>query len=132
MTVVDAGVVVAALVDSGATGVWAEAIIGRGNLSAPTLLPYEVTNVLRRASASGDITHDVATLAFRNLSRLHIYLYDFEPLAVRIWELRENLAAYDAGYVALAERLDVELATIDRRLDRSPGPTCVFLLPPTG
>ena len=48
----------------------------------------------------------------------------------RVWELRRNLAAYDAGCVALAELLDVPLATLDRRLARASGATCTFLTPP--
>jgi predicted nucleic acid-binding protein len=47
--------------------------------------------------------------------------YPHAPLAARIWELRENLTAYDAAYVALAEVLDAPLLTTDRRLAQSPG-----------
>jgi predicted nucleic acid-binding protein len=47
--------------------------------------------------------------------------YPHAPLAVRIWELRENLTAYDATYVALAEVLDAPMVTMDVRLAQAPG-----------
>jgi predicted nucleic acid-binding protein len=46
--------------------------------------------------------------------------YDHEPLLDRIWELRENLTAYDAAYVALAEGLNATLVTRDRKLSAVP------------
>lgn len=50
-------------------------------------------------------------------------------VADRTWELRDNVSAYDGCYVALAELLAADLATLDRRLSRAPGPLCRFLLP---
>jgi predicted nucleic acid-binding protein len=47
--------------------------------------------------------------------------YPHAPLVPRIWELKENLTAYDAAYVALAEALDAPLVTMDERLARAPG-----------
>ena len=128
--VVDASVVVSALVDGGVEGRWAESILFGGEaLAAPHLLHAEVANVLRRAAASGDISDDAATLAHADLLRLRIDLFDYEPLASRVWELRRTVTAYDAWYVALAESLGVRLATLDRRLARANGPGCGFLLP---
>lgn len=128
--VVDASVVVAALVDTGPDGHWAEAIVFGGQpLAAPHLLPVEVASVLRRAGIAGDVTDDAATLAHGDLLRMQVDLFDYEPLAYRIWELRRTVSAYDAWYVALAEHLDVPLATLDRRLSRANGPRCGFLLP---
>ena len=60
---------------------------------------------------------------------LVLELFPFEPFADRIWELRGNLSSYDAWYVALAEALQVPLATLDRRLTRTTGLTCRFLIP---
>jgi len=45
-------------------------------------------------------------------------------LLTRVWELRDNMTAYDATYIALAEELGCELLTADARLARAPGPTC--------
>lgn len=55
----------------------------------------------------------------------------FAPFAERVWELRANVTSYDAWYVAVAEQFDLPLATLDRRLARSAGPRCRFLLPPS-
>lgn len=128
--VVDATVVVAALVDSGPEGTWAEQILMGEPLMAPHLMPVEVANILRRAAVSGDFSSDVATLAHGDLLRLRVQLFPYEPVAERAWELRENIPMYDSWYVALAEAVDSPLATLDRRLSRSPGTGCEFALPP--
>lgn len=128
--VVDASVVVAALVDNGPEGTWAEQLLGTADLCAPHLMPVEVANILRRAALAGDISDDNAALAHQHLIGLHCELFAYEPLADRVWPLRSNITAYDACYVALAEALDCELATLDRALARSSGPRCRFLLPP--
>lgn len=57
-------------------------------------------------------------------------LIAYPAVAARVWELRDRCTAYDAWYVALAERLDAPLATLDLRLTAAPGPTCCFLTPP--
>ena len=130
--VVDASVIVAALVDSGSDGEWAESMLAREDLVAPHLMPVEVTNTLRRAVRSGDLSVDVAALAHGDLVRLRVDLFPYEPHAERVWTLRDNLTAYDAWYVALAEVLDLPLVTLDRRVARAPGPQCEFRLPPMG
>ncbi len=127
--VVDASTVVAALVDRGPDGTWAETVLVAGPLAAPHLLPAEVANILRRASIAGHITADVAALAHANLLTLRVDLYDYEPLAERIWALGHYVSSYDAWYVALAESLDAPLATLDRALTRAPGPQCRFVHP---
>lgn len=128
--VVDATVVVAALVDSGPEGTWAEQILMDEPLMAPHLMPVEVANIFRRAAVSGDFSSEVATLAHGDLMRLRVQLFPYEPIAERAWELRENITMYDSWYVALAEAVDSPLATLDRRLSRSPGTGCEFTLPP--
>lgn len=125
-TVVDASVVVAALVDSGAHGVWAEALLERADLAAPHLLPVEVANILHRASVAGQISADFATLAYHDLGQLRIQYFPYAPFAERIWGLRGSVTAYDAWYVALAETLDAPLATLDMRMTRAHGPRCSF------
>lgn len=128
--IVDASLVVAALVDSGPEGAWAEDLIAAEPLAAPHLLPVEVANVLRRAAAAGDISADVASLAHEDLLSLQVALFPYEPFASRVWQLRAGVTAYDAWYVAVAEALDAPLATLDGRLGRASGPRCRFLLPP--
>lgn len=128
--VVDASVVVAALVDGGDTGAWAENQLLSGNLAAPTLMPAEVANVLRRTSLSGEVTADTASLAHADVGALRMALFPYAPFAERAWELRDALTMYDAWYVALAEALGGEFVTLDARLARAPGPRCRFRLPP--
>lgn len=127
--VVDASTVVAALVDSGPDGRWAERFLESEVLVAPHLLPVETANVLRRAALVGDISADTASLAHGDLLDLRVQLFAYEPFGPRVWELRDSLSAYDAWYVALAESLHAPLATLDQRLAQSPGPTCPFLTP---
>ena len=128
--VVDASLVVAALVDGGATGAWAEAVVGSGPLAAPHLMPAEVANVLRRLVASRAISADTAAMAHDDLAALRIDLFPYDAVSARAWQLRDNLTIYDAWYVALAETLGAKLATLDVRLSRAVGPRCVFSLPP--
>lgn len=128
--VVDASVVVAALVDTGPAGRWAESLMLSGPLAAPHLMPVEATNVLRRSASSGDISADVASLAHEDLVALRLELFPYAPCASRVWELRSNVSAYDAWYVALAETLDAPLATLDVKLSRANGPLCDFAVPP--
>jgi len=127
--VVDASVVVAALVDSGPAGRWAEPLLAGGELAAPHLMPVEVANILRRAVAAGDLSADVAALAHAELTELPVELFSYEPFAPRVWHLRANVTSYDAWYVAVAEELDAELATLDAKLAGASGPTCAFALP---
>lgn len=129
IVVVDASVVVAALVDSGPDGGWAEQVLTSGSLAAPHLLLAEVANVVRRAALAGKITADAATLAHADLQALRVDLFPYEPFAGRIWELRGNVTCYDAWYVALAEYLGCPLATLDDRLARAPGLKCTIQLP---
>lgn len=128
--VLDASLVVAALIDNGPDGRWADALLDDGERAAPHLMPVEAANILRRLEVAGLIGADVASLAHADLQQLRIELFAYEPFATRVWELRHNLSAYDGLYVAVAESLDVDLATLDRRLSRATGPRCGFRLPP--
>jgi predicted nucleic acid-binding protein len=127
--VVDSSVVVAALVDSGQAGTWADRLLATDDLAAPHLMPVEVANVLRRAAAAGEISPDTAALAHADLLSLRVELFGYEPFATRVWELRENVTAYDGWYVALAEALGGRLATLDLRLAKAAGPRCDFTTP---
>lgn len=132
MLVVDASLVVAALVDGGANGTWAEEMLGGDQLAAPHLMPVEVANVLRRAVQKGDLSADSAALAHADLVALRISLFPYAPFAARVWELRGSLTSYDAWYVALAETLRARLGTLDLRLGRAHGPRCRFETPRAG
>ncbi len=126
-TVVDASVVVAALIDGGPDGVWAESVIGTDDLASPHLMPVEATNILRRAVLAGSVSPDSATLALDDLRDLRVALFAFEPFVDRVWEVHQNVTAYDAWYVALAEMLEAPLATLDGRLVGAAGPRCRFI-----
>ena len=128
--VVDASVVVAALVDDGPVGRWAEELVASTPLAAPHLMPVEAANILRRAALAGDLSDDIASLAHADLLSISVELFPYDLLADRIWELPGAVTAYDGWYVALAESLQAPLATLDGRLTRAPGPRCSFIGPP--
>ncbi len=128
--VVDASVLVSALIDSDRRGVWARSKLREGPFAAPHLITAEATHALRRAQLNEHLSPDTATMAFADLLQAPLELYPFSPFAQRIWQLRDTLTVYDAWYVALAEALGVPLATLDKRLANAPGPTCHFETPP--
>lgn len=127
--VCDASAVIAVLLDSGSDGQWATARLRDADLFAPTLLPYECTNVIRRAELAGAVSADQAAQAHADLLDLAVELWPYDLLATRTWELRANLSSYDAAYVALAEALAVPLVTLDRRISRASGLTCAVTVP---
>jgi predicted nucleic acid-binding protein len=127
--VCDASAVVAVLLDSGSDGQWATTQLAGADLFAPTLLPYECANIVRRFELSGAIGSDQAAQAHADLLDLAVELWPYELLSTRAWELRTNLSSYDAAYVALAETLAVSLVTLDRRISRAPGITCPVSVP---
>lgn len=124
--VVAASTVVAALVDSGTDGRWAESVLTSDSLAAPHLLMAEASNILRRSALAGAISAEQASLAYSDLLDLRVELFSYAPFATRIWDLRGNVTCYDAWYVALAEALDAPLATLDVRLAKAPGTRCQF------
>lgn len=128
-SVVDASVLVAALVDQGDHGLWAESAIGTGELIAPELLPAETSNILRRLERAKVITGLEANAAHGDLLRLDVQLFPYAPFAGRIWELRGNLTSYDAWYVAVAEAFECPLLTLDRKLSIASGPVCEITVP---
>ena len=128
--VVDASAVVAAQVDVGQDGDWAQAEMRGEDLVAPHLVTVEAANILRRAVLTGGISADVATLAHDDLLALRVDQYPYELVASRVWELRNNLTAYDGWYVALAEAGGAPLITLDARIAHAPGLRCEVRLPP--
>jgi len=93
----------------------------RQTLHAPHLLDVEVAQVIRRYAANGDIDSERGRLLLADLADFPLRRYPHDILLPRIWDLRRNLTAYDAAYVALAEALDAPLLTRDGRLAAAGG-----------
>jgi predicted nucleic acid-binding protein len=128
VVVIDASVVVSALIDTSSRGTWAEGVLAH-SLAAPHLLDVEVTSSLRRAVATQALSPAAATDALERFDELSIDRFPFRPFGPRVWSLRTSVSSYDAWYVAVAEALEAPLATLDGRLAGSPGPRCRFLMP---
>ena len=122
--VVDASVVVAALVDGGPAGAWAAETMRGRFLVAPAQLPVEVASVLRWLAASGAVGADVATLAHADVLELRVQAYPYAPFGERVWSVRSVASVFEAAYVALAEAVKAPLAALDGRLARTPGVKC--------
>lgn len=90
-------------------------------LHAPHLLDVEVAQVLRRYALAGEADTERCRAALDDLASLPLTRYPHDFLMARVWDLRDNLSAYDAVYVALAEALEAPLMTRDRRLAKAPG-----------
>ena len=125
MIVVDASVLASALIDDGEDGdrirrrLEAEEL-----LVAPEIVDLEVANAWRRDLLAGRIAKDRSQQAIDDLAAMRLFRTPHQPLMARIWELRHNLTAYDAAYVALAEALDATLLTADGRSTRAPSLRC--------
>lgn len=127
--VCDASALVAVLLDGGPDGRWATDAIGGADLLAPALAGFEVANIVRRHELAGLVSADQAAQAHTDLLDLAVELWPYELLAARAWELRMNLSAYDASYVALAELTDASLVTLDRRIAGAPDLRCAIRTP---
>ena len=127
--VCDASALVALLLDGGADGRWATNMLSGAELVAPSLVGFEVANIIRRHELAGLVSRDQAAQAHADLLDLAIEQWPYELLAARAWQLRANLSIYDAGYVALAEFLDADLVTLDRRIGRAAGVRCSVATP---
>ncbi len=90
-------------------------------LHAPHLIDVEVAQALRRYTASGEADPDRGRMALADLMDFPLTRYPHDFLLPRVWELRNNLTAYDAVYVALAEVLEAPLLTRDQRLSNAAG-----------
>lgn len=122
MIVLDASVAVAVLLNVGSeSGRVRERISRPGEtLHVPHLFEIEVLHALRRHSLNGALPATRARLALNRLRETRLIRYPHAPLLGRIWDLRENVTAYDAAYVALAEALGAPLVTRDARLAQAP------------
>lgn len=122
MAVLDASVLVEYLVGFDRVPAVRSAILAdAGALWAPHLIDAEVGHVLRRAVARGELATDAAHDALSDLARFPIHRAAHVGLVDRAWALRANVSFYDALYVALAERLDEPLLTLDARLSTASG-----------
>jgi len=122
--VLDASALVELLLDTPTGRVIASRIADPAlGLHAPHLADIEVAQALRRYAKDGELDGAAAASALKDLHDLDLQRHAHEPLLDRVWELRQNLSAYDAVYVALAEVLDTLVLTCDGRLARAPGAT---------
>ena len=126
MIVLDASAVLSGLLNDGP----ARRTLASEQLHAPHLIDSEVANALRRRVSANGLDAAAGQAALRVLQRLGLIRYPVFGLLERIWQLRDNLSAYDASYVALAESLDCALVTADARLGRAPGITCTVTVVP--
>jgi predicted nucleic acid-binding protein len=88
---------------------------------SPHVLDVEVAQAFRRLVRAGEVLADRASEALDDLADFDLRRHSHVTLLGRAWELRDNLTAYDAVYVALAEALDATLVTCDGRLAAAPG-----------
>ena len=128
--VADSSLVLAAILNESTQTAWSQAMLASDRIAAPDHLHAEVAGVLRRHTLAGELSDSDASVAYATLLSMPFELYGYEPYALRIWELRHTVIIKDAWFVAVAEALDVPLATLDLRLTRAPGPRCRFLTPP--
>jgi predicted nucleic acid-binding protein len=121
LIVVDASVAVEVLLATRAGSTLLTRILDRQSaLFAPELMDVEVVQIVRRYQRLGELSAEHGQRAIDDLIDLPVERYSHRPLLTRMWELRSNLTAYDAAYVALAEALDAPLVTRDARLARGP------------
>jgi predicted nucleic acid-binding protein len=120
--VFDASAAVLALVNDGD----ARRSLAHETVAVPHLVDAEVAHALRAQVLRKRVSDDDARAVLARWARLGLRRYAAVGLLSRIWELRDNLSAYDATYVALAEASGCDLVTADARLARAPGPRCAI------
>lgn len=128
MIVVDGSTVLEAVVADHPDPELVHRVASDGDLHAPHLVDLEVLHVLRRLVRRGEVSLDRANDARLDVEALRLTRYPHAPITDRIWELCNNLSAYDASYVALAEVLGIPLVTTDRALAHAPGVTATVEL----
>lgn len=122
MIVVDASAAVLGLLNDGD----ARAALVNDPVIAPHLVDSEVASALRSRVLQGAMPAQTARAALRVWSALGLTRFPVVGLLERVWKLRDNVSAYDASYVALAEAAGVDLVTADARLASAPGPRCAI------
>jgi predicted nucleic acid-binding protein len=127
--VVDASVLANAVGDDEAAGRQARDVLrANRDLAAPDLVDVETTAVLRRRWLAGTVSDERFEQAVEDLMDVPLARFPTRRLVHRAFELRANVTAYDACYVALAEALGWPLCTTDRRLAHATGPRCTMRL----
>jgi predicted nucleic acid-binding protein len=126
LIIADASFLVMALGDDGLDGTQARARLHGEELAAPHLVDVEVTSVLRRSVLTGTITEQRASQVLQDLADLTMERVTHTTLLRRVWELRGNLTAYDACYVAVAELFHAPLLTYDAKMANASGARCAF------
>ena len=123
MIVLDASAAVAVLLNLGAGARHIRERMEREDdgLHVPHLFEIEVLNALRNYALRHRISEGRRLELLEDLTTMSISRYAHTPMLPRIWELRDNVSAYDAAYIALAETLEAPLVTTDARLARAPG-----------
>ncbi|EST26466.1 hypothetical protein N566_23885 [Streptomycetaceae bacterium MP113-05] len=124
MIVLDNSAFVALLTDPGVVGKALASRLEGDDLAAPGVIDLEAVSALRGLLRGGKITRRTADRAMAQVPLFPLERVPCLGLLPRIWELRENLTAYDAAYVALAEQLDAPLVTGDAKLQRAFGVRC--------
>lgn len=134
MIVIDASVLANAVGDDEEAGRRARDLLrAHRELAAPDLVDVETTAVLRRRWLAGTVTDERFEQAVEDLADIPVARFPTLGLMHRAFELRANVTAYDACYVALAETLEWPLCTTDRRLAHASGPRCTIqLITPPG
>lgn len=122
--VVDASVLAPALADDGADGDRVRERLRGERLAAPELIDLEVVSTIRRAARARRLDDRRSGQALKDLAAMPLRRVPHLPLLTRVWDLRDNLTAYDAAYVALAEALDALLLTADGPMGRASGIRC--------
>jgi predicted nucleic acid-binding protein len=126
MIVVDASAMLAALLNDGP----ARRLIGTERVHAPHLIDWEIVSGLRRQVQRSRVSPADGWTVLQTWRRLAVTRYPAYGLFEPMWALRENLSAYDATYVALAEALDCALVTADARLGRAGPARCAVTVVP--
>jgi predicted nucleic acid-binding protein len=126
LIVVDASAAVSGLVSAGP----ARHRLATEALHAPHVLDTEVVDAMRKLVLRGAFTSEEAHVLLGGWQQLGLHRYPTIGMLERIWELRHNVNAYDAAYVALAEALDCHLVTADQRLAAADGPRCTIEIVP--
>jgi predicted nucleic acid-binding protein len=120
VVVVDTSAIVTLLLEDPPVPTLAARLSGL-QLHAPHLIDVEFLHALRRLAARGRLATSRAAAVRVDFARLVITRYSHGLLLDRMWDLRDNVSAYDAAFVALAEALALPLVTTDARLASAPG-----------
>lgn len=129
MLVLDASVLLEVLLQTETGMRWRDRILQPDeSLHAPHLIDIEIMSALRRWTIRGELSTPAAQQASAHLSSVRMSRYGHLLLLPRIWQLRANITAYDAAYIALAETIAAPLVTCDAKLARTRGHSAQIML----